>query len=162
MWFFITTVLLPLSLILAGCSQPAEKERAKRELILYDDELFPEEDSRHLLAHTTIIGGDAVRLSKPAKVIVTYEIWQNGKRVQSFNSFSSSSTDEIIAFSVRPSTNQVEKLTLTVSTNNGSASHDLPKPASRYNSNLLRHNVYGRNTATSRPKTGCLEYGLNS
>ncbi|MCP3763683.1 hypothetical protein NLX67_15005 [Domibacillus sp. A3M-37] len=130
----VANFLLSLSLVMAGCSESAKTEPTEGELILYDDELFPEENSRHLLDHTTIIAGDAVRLSEPAKVIVTYEIWQNGEIVQSYSSFSSSSTDKIIAFSVRPSINQAERLTLTVSTNNGSASHDLPKPASEYNS----------------------------
>ncbi|WP_050180557.1 hypothetical protein [Domibacillus robiginosus] len=130
----VTIFLLSLGLIMAGCSESAKTEPTEGKLILYDDELFPKEDSRHLLAHTAIIGGDAVRLSEPAKVMVTYEIWQNGKRIQSSGSFSSSSTNEIVAFSVRPSINQAESLTLTISTNNGSTSHGLPKPASRYNS----------------------------
>lgn len=129
----VATSLFSLSLIMAGCSELAKTDSTEGELILFDDDLFPEEDSRHLQSHTTILGGDAVRFNEPAKVMVTYEVWQNGERIQLANAFSSNSKDELIAFSVRPSTNQAEGLTLTTSNNNGAATFDLQKPAQKYN-----------------------------
>ncbi|WP_050180569.1 hypothetical protein [Domibacillus robiginosus] len=124
MQLLVATFLFSLSLIPSGCSGSAKTDSTEGELLLIDDELLPEEDSRHLQSHTTILGGDAVRLNEPAKVIVTYEICQNGERIQLANAFSSNSKDELIAFSVRPSTNQAEGLTLTTSTNSGAAIFD--------------------------------------
>ncbi|MCP3760948.1 hypothetical protein NLX67_00880 [Domibacillus sp. A3M-37] len=118
-------MMLAGGIMLAGCSEKTEKPASQNtqsdEWVVYGDELFSAEEQKRLGAHMDLLGGDAVRISGPAAVTASYELWQNGKIVEPGGTLSPTEKAENISFSIRPSAKANDKDTLTISYNDGNA-----------------------------------------
>lgn len=109
------------ALLMTGCTQVSVPAPAKTEtIIVTDSELFTGEMQK-LAPHLDIISGDAVDFNKTSDITVSFEVWQDGKRVESATGIADSEA-ETLSFSLRPDSRDPKKQLITMAFNDGGTS----------------------------------------
>lgn len=120
-------LLFVTGMLLAGCSEeaspPDEQEvESTDEVTVSEYPLFNDEKNRLILSHMDVLDGGAVRMSEPVQASASYEVWSNGKLIEEGGGHFQDGEIEIISFSLRESSMEIGKKTLTFVYNDESAS----------------------------------------
>lgn len=112
-----------LSLLLFGCSidenETNETSPSKEVTVQASSLLDP--DQTELKLHLNWTGSGAVTFAKPADVVMSYELWQNGTVIDPGGTFPSVEPAESVSFALQPSAKALGKQTFSISFPNSAA-----------------------------------------